>query len=302
MTDTLRSLPETALDGPEPGPEGLERTSVIRAFAAHRLGVVGLALVVLLLAFCFLGPLVYHTDQVHTDLIATNLAPGHGHPLGTDENGYDILGRLMVGGRYSLEIGLAVAVLATLLGVIWGAVAGFAGGALDAVMMRVVDVMLAVPAIFILIYLATVLRPTVLLLIVVLSLLSWLGPARLIRGETLSLRTREFVTAARSMGAGRPRIVFRHLVPNTVGTIVVSATFQVADAIILLATLSFLGFGLPPPAATWGGMLAQGTTYLLDGYWWQVYPAGLMIMLTVIAFNLVGDALRSTLDVRLRER
>jgi peptide/nickel transport system permease protein len=302
MTDTLPSLPEPAFVSSEFQSEGRARVSFGRAFAAHRLGVAGLTLIVLLLAFCFLGPFVYHTNQVHTNLVATNLAPGHGHPLGTDENGYDILGRLMVGGRYSLEIGLAVAVLATLLGVIWGAVAGFAGGALDAIMMRVVDVMLAVPAIFILIYLATVLRPTVLLLIVVLSLLSWLGPSRLIRGETLSLRTREFVEAARSMGATRRRIIFRHLVPNTVGTIVVSATFQVADAIILLATLSFLGFGLAPPAATWGGMLAQGTTYLLDGYWWQVYPAGVMIMLTVIAFNLVGDALRSTLDVRLRDR
>jgi peptide/nickel transport system permease protein len=283
-------------------PEGRPRASFPRAFAAHRLGVAGLVLVALLVAFCFLGPLAYHTDQVHTNLEATNLAPGHGHPLGTDGRGYDILGQLMVGGRYSLEIGLSVAVLATLLGVLWGAIAGFSGGALDAIMMRVVDVMLAVPAIFILIYLATVLRPTVLLLIIVLTLLSWLGPARLIRGETLSLRTREFVAAARSMGAGRTRLILRHVVPNTVGTMIVSATFQVADAIILLATLSFLGFGLPPPAATWGGMLAQGTTYLLDGYWWQVYPAGLMIMLTVIAFNLAGDALRSTLDVRLRER
>jgi peptide/nickel transport system permease protein len=310
MTDMLphRPLSPSQLVPPQPAepapaePEGRPRGSFPRAFAAHRLGVAGLVLVALLVAFCFLGPLIYHTDQIHTNLEATNLTPGHGHPLGTDGSGYDILGRLMVGGRYSLEIGLSVAVLATLLGVLWGAIAGFTGGALDAIMMRVVDVMLAVPAIFILIYLATVLRPTVLLLIIVLTLLSWLGPARLIRGETLSLRTREFVQAARSMGAGRTRLVLRHVLPNTVGTMIVSATFQVADAIILLATLSFLGFGLPPPAATWGGMLAQGTTYLLDGYWWQVYPAGLMIMLTVIAFNLAGDALRSTLDVRLREQ
>ena len=145
-------------------------------------------------------------------------------------------------------------------------------------------------------------RPTVLLLIVVISLLSWLGPARLVRGETLSLRTREFIDATRVMGGRSPRIIARHLVPNAFGTIVVSATFQVADAIILLATLSFLGFGLPPPAATWGGMLSQGTTYLLDSYWWEVYPAGLIIMLTVIALNFVGDALRDTLDTRLRQR
>ncbi len=183
-----------------------------------------------------------------------------------------------------------------------GALSGFTGGWLDSVMMRIVDVLIAVPAIFLLIYLSTVFRPTVPLLIIVLSLLAWLGPARLIRGETLSLRTREFVDAARSAGDRRSRIIRRHIIPNTIGTITVNATFQVADAIILLATLSFLGFGLPPPAVSWGGMLSQGTTYLLDGYWWEVYPAGIAVMLTVVAFNLVGDALRDTLDARLRER
>jgi peptide/nickel transport system permease protein len=169
-------------------------------------------------------------------------------------------------------------------------------------MMRVVDIALAIPALFLLIYVSSVLRPTVPLLITVLALLSWLGPARLVRGETLTLRTREFIEAVRAMGGRRPRVVLRHLLPNTAGTIAVSATFQVADAIILLATLSFLGFGLPPPAVTWGSMLSQGTTYLLDGYWWEVYPAGFAIMLTVIAFNLIGDALRDSLDARLRPR
>ena len=275
---------------------------VIREFRRHRLGVVGLGLIVLLIAFCFLGPLIHPSDQVHANVAITNVGPSGSHLLGTDANGYDILGRLMVGGRDSLEIGVAVALLATLLGALWGAIAGVTGGALDALMMRVVDTLLALPAIFVLIYLATVAQPTVPLLIAVISLLSWLGPARLIRGETLSLRTREFVEAARAAGASRTRIILRHLLPNTVGTLVVNATFQVADAIILLATLSFLGFGLPPPAATWGGMLSQGTTYLLDGYWWEVYPAGVLIMLTVIAFNLVGDALRETLDARLARR
>lgn len=270
-----------------------------RAFARHRLGLLGLGLIVALVAFCFLGPLVYPTDQLHANIELTNVGPGVGHPLGTDANGYDVLGRLMVGGRASLEIGFAVAALATLLGALWGAVAGFTGGALDALMMRIVDTLLALPAIFVLIYLATIVQPTVPLLIGVIALLSWLGPARLIRSETLSLRTREFIAATRAMGAGRGRLITRHVLPNTVGTLVVSATFQVADAIILLATLSFLGFGLPPPAATWGGMLYQGTSYLLDGYWWEVYPAGVMIMVTVIAFNLVGDALRETLDTRL---
>jgi len=275
---------------------------VIGEFRHNRLGVAAVVLIVLLIAFCFLGPLIHPSDQVHANIAITNIGPGGSHLFGTDANGYDILGRLMVGGRDSLEIGVAVALLATLLGALWGAIAGLTGGALDALMMRVVDTLLALPAIFVLIYLATVVQPTVPLLIAVISLLSWLGPARLIRGETLSLRTREFVEAARAAGASRTRIIVRHLLPNTVGTLVVNATFQVADAIILLATLSFLGFGLPPPAATWGGMLSQGTTYLLDGYWWEVYPAGFLIMLTVIAFNLVGDAIRETVDSRVRTR
>jgi peptide/nickel transport system permease protein len=274
--------------------------SFVREFTRHRLGVIGLAVIVVLVLFCFIGPLVHPTDQVHANIEITNVRPSSAHPLGTDANGYDVLGRLMVGGRNSLEVGIAVALLATLLGAIWGAVAGLAGGALDALMMRVVDALMALPAIFILIYLATIVQPTVPLLIGVISLLSWLGPARLIRGETLSLRTREFVQAARSMGAGRTHTIARHLLPNTLGTLVVNATFQVADAIIVLATLSFLGFGLPPPAATWGGMLSQGTTYLFDGYWWEVYPAGVLIMVTVIAFNLVGDALRDVVSPRRR--
>jgi peptide/nickel transport system permease protein len=273
-----------------------------RDFARHRLGLLGLTLIALLVVFCFLGPLVHPTDQVHTDIDLTNIGPSRAHLLGTDANGYDVLGRLMVGGRASLEIGFAVAALATLLGALWGAVAGFTGGALDALMMRVVDTLLALPAIFVLIYLATIVQPTVPLLIGVIALLSWLGPARLIRSETLSLRAREFIEATRAMGAGRTRMIVRHVLPNTIGTLVVNATFQVADAIILLATLSFLGFGLPPPAATWGGMLNQGTSYLLDGYWWEVYPAGIMIMVTVIAFNLAGDALRETIDTRLTQR
>jgi peptide/nickel transport system permease protein len=274
--------------------------SFIREFARHRLGVIGCAVIILLALFCFVGPLVHPTDQVHTNIAITNVGPSSAHPLGTDANGYDVLGRLMVGGRNSLEIGVAVALLATLLGALWGAVAGLTGGALDALMMRVVDALMALPAIFILIYLATIVQPTVPLLIGVISLLSWLGPARLIRAETLTLRTREFVQAARSMGAGRTHTITRHLLPNTLGTLVVNATFQVADAIIVLATLSFLGFGLPPPAATWGGMLSQGTTYLFDGYWWQVYPAGVLIMVTVIAFNLVGDALRDVVSPQRR--
>ncbi len=263
-------------------------------------GIIGLAIIVAACVFCFVGPLIYHTHQVASNLAESNLPPGPGHPLGTDDNGFDILGRLMSGGQSSLEIGAAVAVLATSIGVIWGAIAGFSGGIIDGVMMRIVDVILAVPALFLLLILATSAAPSTLELIIVLSFLAWQVPSRLVRGESLSLRTREFVQAVRVMGGGRTRSVTRHIIPNTMSTIVVNATFQVADAILALAILSYLGFGLPPPAATWGGMLSDGTSYIFAGHWWQIYPVGVLIVLVVVAFNFVGDALRDLLDVRLR--
>jgi peptide/nickel transport system permease protein len=264
------------------------------------LGIIGLTIIAAACLFCFVGPLLYHTNQVASNLAAANNPPGKGDPLGTDENGYDILGRLMVGGQSSLEIGAAVAVIATTTGVIWGAIAGFSGGLIDAVMMRVVDVILAIPALFLLLILATSAPPSTLELILVLSFLAWQVPSRLVRGESLSLRTREFVQAVQVMGGGSARSVIRHIIPNTMSTIVVNATFQVADAILVLAVLSYLGFGLPPPAATWGGMLSDGSSYIFAGYWWQVYPVGILIVIVVVAFNFLGDALRDLLDVRLR--
>ncbi|MGH3396741.1 MAG: ABC transporter permease [Streptosporangiaceae bacterium] len=309
MSDTT-APPAAADTGPDPAlPAGGEAAAgrsawrrALQSFLDNKLGIAGIALVVLVIAFCFIGPLLYHTNQVSPDAAQINRAPSGRHPLGTDYVGFDVLGRLMAGGQSSIEIGLAVAVVATLFGVLWGAISGYLGGALDSIMMRVVDVVLAIPSIFLFIYLATVFKPTVPLLIIVVSALAWVGPARLVRGEALSLRVREYVQAVRVMGGHSTRIVLRHIVPNTIGTIVVNATFQVADAILILATLSFLGFGLPPPAATWGGMLSEGTNYLYDGYWWEVYPAGIMIALTVIAFNFIGDALRDALEVRLQRR
>jgi peptide/nickel transport system permease protein len=264
------------------------------------LGLIGLAIIIAACLFCFAGPLFYHTSQVASNLAAANLPPGSGHPLGTDDNGFDILGRLMIGGQSSLEIGAAVALLATSTGVIWGAIAGFYGGFMDGLMMRIVDVILAVPALFFLLILATSAPPSMLELIIVLSFLAWQVPSRLVRGESLSLRTREFVQAVQVMGGGSARAVIRHIIPNTVSTIVVNATFQVADAILILAVLSYLGFGLPPPAATWGGMLSDGSSYIFAGYWWQIYPVGVLIVIVVVAFNFLGDALRDLLDVRLR--
>ena len=149
---------------------------------------------------------------------------------------------------------------------------------------------------------AQVFKPSLGLLIVLLVATTWLVPARLVRGETLSLRTREFVQAVQVMGGRSWRIIVRHIVPNTIGTIMVTVTFQVANAILTLAVLQYLGFGLPPSTPTWGGMLSDGTTFLQDGYWWQVYPALIIIVITVVAFNFIGDALQDAFDVRLQER
>jgi peptide/nickel transport system permease protein len=273
---------------------------ILATFGQNRLAVAGLGLVVLVVLFCFLGPLLYRTNQVTVELNLATLPPGPGHPLGTDASGYDVLGRLMLGGQSSLELGLAVSLATTVVGTLYGAVAGLAGGLIDAVMMRVIDTFLAIPSLVLLLILVSLFTPNLWIIIALLTMLSWLGTARLVRGEVLSLRTREFVLAARMMGAGDGRIVLRHLVPNAIGVIVVNATFTIADAILTLSALSFLGLGLPPPHADWGTMLTDGLNYLYDGYWWLVYPAALILVLTVVAFNLIGDAIRDALDVRLQ--
>jgi len=298
-------IAETTGPDPEGGAVAVQGSVwrlILRTFIENKLAIVGISFVLVVVLFSFVGPLVYHTDQVHTNLLTTNLPPGRGRPLGTDQNGFDILGRLMAGGQVSIEVSIAIALVATGIGALYGAVSGFFGGALDTVMMRIVDIGLAVPVIFLFILLSVIYRPTKVLLIALLAGLAWLGPARLVRGETLSLRTREYVQAVRSMGGGSRRIILRHIVPNAIGTIVVNATFQIADAILILATLEYLGFSLPFPIATWGSMLSGGVAFLQDGYWWEVYPVLIAIVLTVVSFNFIGDALRDSLDVRMRQR
>jgi peptide/nickel transport system permease protein len=307
MDETLaegmaRKAPQPPVAGADAAAARHRGRSLARIFVENRLAALGLLLVLAMVIFCFLGPLVYHTQQVKTNLLDETRPPGPGHPLGTDSYGFDLLGRLMLGGQSSLEVGLASAVLATIFGSLWGAVAGYAGGYLDAVLMRIVDVLLAIPTLVLLLVIAAIFKPDLLVLILIIASLSWLVPARLVRGETLALRSRDYVLAVRQTGATRRRVILRHIVPNSIGVIVVNATFQVADAILLLAALSFLGLGLPPPAASWGGILSDGLNYLYDGYWWLIWPAGLAIVITVVSFNFIGDALRDSLDVRLRSR
>ena len=278
--------------------------NMVRVFSQNKLAIISLAFLVFIVLFCFLGPLLYHTNQTngHEALLnsTNNAPPGAGHPLGTDDNGFDILGRLMFGGKISLIVGFASAIVATVVGIIYGALSGFFGGWLDSVLMRFVDVGLSIPLLFLLIALVTIYRPTAPMLIIVIASVSWLVPARLIRAETLSLRTREYVQAVKVMGGTRRRIIGRHIIPNSVGTIVVFATFNVADSILTLAALGFLGLGVPAPQTDWGTMLSNGVNYASNGYWWEIYPVGLCIVLVVVALNDIGDALRDALEVRLQ--
>jgi peptide/nickel transport system permease protein len=275
---------------------------VLSALRSNKLGMMGLALIVLVVLFCFVGPVIYHTNQVATNLSSSNLHPGSGHLLGTDAVGYNELGRIMVGGQSSIEIGFVAALLAGVIGVLWGAISGYFGGIVDTIMMRVVDALLSLPVLFVLLLLGSIVTPNAFNLTIIVALFAWLVPARLIRGETLTLRTREYVQAVRGMGGGARRSIFMHVIPNAIGTIVVNITFQIADAVLLLAALGYLGFGIPAPAANWGEMLSQGISFLYAGEWWLIYPVGIMIILTVLAFNIVGDALRDAFDVRLQRR
>lgn len=265
---------------------------LLAVLRAYPLATAGGLMIIAVALFCYAGPALYHTDQVHVFLSQANLSPRAGHPLGTDNDGSDVLGRLMKGGQVSLLIGAASGVLAVLLGSLWGAVAGYAGGAVDAVMMRVVDAGIAIPAIILLLLLVSVYRPSVTLLILVIAGTSWLSTARLVRAEALTLRTREYVQAARVMGGGSLRAILRHIAPNAMGTIAVNATFQIANAILLLVTLSWLGLGVPFPSADWGDMLGAATQTIDLGYWWQVVSPGAAIVVTVVAFVMLGDGLR----------
>ena len=245
---------------------------------------------------CFLGPAVYHTDQAHVFFSAANLSPRAGHPFGTDGNGVDELGRVMKAGRVSLEVGAAAGLLAAVLGSLWGAAAGYLGGVVDAVMMRIVDASIAIPAIVLLLLLDSIYQPSTTMLILVIAGTAWLGTARLVRAEALTLRVREYVQAARVMGVGNLRVILRHIAPNAISTIVVNVSFQIGNAILLLATVSWLSLGVQFPSVDLGDMISAATQTISNGYWWQIVVPGTAIILLIVAFTMLGDGLRDGLS------
>lgn len=270
-------------------------SGIARPLMGRKSALVSVVLLAAMLGFCFLGPLFYHSNTVHTDLAMSLQPPGPGRPLGTDEYGFDELGRLMEGGQTSIIVGVAAALCATLFGALWGALAGLAGGVVDPAMMRVVDGLYAIPALFVVIVVSRIFTLNLFTLILLVSYSAWLAPARLVRAETLSIRTREYVHSVTLMGGSTARKIVRHVIPNTLGTIAVNSTFQVADAVLTVAALGYLGVGLAEPRTDWGSMLSNGIQVAGAGGWWVIYPPGIAIVLVVVSLNFLGDFLaRST--------
>jgi peptide/nickel transport system permease protein len=283
-------------------PRGLFRRGW-EVFAENRLALASLIILVFIVLFCFVGPVFYHTNQTNTNISDYLCRPSGKHLLGCDDVGYDQLGRLMVGGQTSLEVGFAAAIVSVIIGTLYGALSGYVGGWVDSILMRVVDAGLSIPYIMVIIILSVIFHPDPVIMIFLIAVFYWLGVARLVRGETLSLRTREYVQAVRVVGGGGGRAIVRHIVPNAIGTIIVQATFAVADSILILSGLGFLGLGIQPPATDWGSMLSSGLNYIQGGnYWWLIYPPGVAIIITCITFNFIGDALRDAFETRLQRR
>ena len=269
------------------------------ALRANSLAMTGLAIVTALLAIAVLAPWVAPYDPNAIDVEAILLPPGAAHYFGTDELGRDVFSRMVYGSRVSLQVGLVSAGLSTLIGVLLGALAGYYGRWVEAVIMRFVDMMLCFPTFFLILAVIALLEPSIINIMIVIGLTSWMGVARLVRAELLSLKEREYVLAARSLGASDARIIFRHLLPNAMAPVLVAATLGVAGAILTESGLSFLGLGVQPPDASWGNILNQGKANIEIAWWLSLYP-GLAILVTVLGYNLLGEGIRDALDPRLR--
>jgi len=273
-----------------------------RRFRRHKLAMAGLFILAFIALSCILAPIIAPYPPDAQQLYRGFEGPSADHWLGTDKLGRDLLTRLMYAGQISLVIGVSCTAVVVTIGSLVGALSGYFGGWVDTLLMRIVDLGLSVPIFPLLIAISAMLAsilPSMLVIILVLSLFGWLGIARLVRGQILSLRGLDFVEATRALGASDRRIIFRHMLPNSIAPITVAATLAVGEFILLEAALSFLGYGVRLPTPTWGNMLAEVNTYFLQQPWLAFYP-GLALLLTVVSINFIGDALRDALDPRLK--
>lgn len=279
-------------------------------FRRNRLAMFGAVALLLMVLFAFVGPLVYQVDPKHIDIVASSLKPSLQHPFGTDDLGRDLLARNMRGGRISLSVGFAAMLISMTLGALIGLVSGFISR-LDGLLMRFTDMMFALPQLPLLLVISALfqdpLRRTLgqstgafILIVSVIGVLGWMSTARIVRGSVLSIKQKEFVEAATNVGSRRGSIMFRHILPNVFGAIIVSATLGMAAAILTESTLSFLGLGFPSDEPTWGRLLYEGKDFLTSNLWISLWP-GVLISLTILSINFMGDGLRDALDPRQRQ-
>lgn len=268
-------------------------------FSKNKLAMAGLATVFALFAIAFLAPFLTHYSPTAYDLDAILVPPSGAHLLGTDEEGRDILARMIFGTRISLSVGLISVFLYVGIGLVLGALAGYFGGWVDIVISRLIEIMMCFPTFFLILAVLAFIGPSLVNIMAVIGLTSWPGIARLVRGEFLKLRGQEFVTAGKVVGASSSRIIFRHILPNSMAPVLVSATFGIASSILIESSLSFLGFGVQPPTPSWGEILSQSRNFMDIAWWLALFP-GIAIFISITAYNLVGEGLRDAIDPRMK--
>jgi len=272
-----------------------------RYFKRNTLAVGGLAFILIIFLVAGFASFMAPYDPGKTDVSLKLRAPSPQHVLGTDQLGRDVLSRMLYGSRISLSVGFVAVAISILIGILVGALAGYYGGWTDSLLMRFVDIMICFPSFFLILTVVALLGPSLVKVMFVIGITSWMGTSRFVRAEFLSLRERDFVQAAKALGVKDLRIIYRHILPNALAPVFVTATPDVATAILVEAGLSFLGFGAQPPAPSWGNILTEGRTYIFDAWWLTIFP-GFAILITVLSFNLLGEGLRDALDPRLRGR
>ncbi len=273
----------------------------LRRLSRNRLAAAGGAVILFFFFVSAFPGLFARHDPNRIDVLRIFSPPSTEHPLGTDELGRDVLARMVHGARISLKVGFVAVGIAMAIGLLVGLLAGYYGGWVDAVLMRFVDIMLCFPTFFLILAVIAFLEPSIYNIMVVIGLTGWMGVARLVRAETMSLRERDFVAAARALGAGNARIILRHILPNTLAPVLVAATLGVAGAILTESALSFLGIGVQPPTPSWGNILTAGKDNIEFAWWLSLFP-GLAILVTVLGYNLLGEGIRDAIDPRLRGR
>lgn len=281
---------------PEPVPAPRRRNRALLRFLRHKLAIFGVFVIILMVLACIFGPGLLPYNQLHIDLRHRFQPPFMGpHILGSDQLGRDLLARLLMAGRISLTVGFVAMILSTAVGTVVGLAAGFYGGRIGGMLMRFVDAVLCFPTIFLLLTLAALTQPSLMTITVIIALTAWMQVARIVNGEVRALRERDYMVAAEALGASDARLMFRELLPNIIAPIVVSATLNVANAILMEAYVSYLGYGIQPPTPSWGNMLNNAQEYLTTAPWLALLP-GAVITLAVASFNFIGDGLRDALD------